>query len=388
MALSAEAAVAVTEFRPSTAVRRPSKALFAAALALPGLAATLVQAQAATAPTQTSLELQYSHYQEFQPRAERMEISAPSLFVIAPVGDQWAANLFLTTDSISGASPLYHDTLSGASGEGIDDFRKAGSINLTRYFERATLRFGGAYSSEDDYIGRSLNVGASLDSEDRNTSYDFAVAVNRDGIDSSNGVAEHETRRGEQLSVGLTRVLSPSSIIAASLGFAHGTGYFNDPYKPLDKRPDGRDETTLLVRYNKYYNNAAAALRVSYRYYQDSWALDAHSLEAAWEQELAHDFILTPSLRYYSQGKADFYVDPPFGFGFNPNRNYSADARLSAFGAWDVGLKLGLPEFAGWRAEVKFEFYRQKNSWALGSGSAELAPFSARTWQLGLRHSF
>ncbi len=368
--------------------RRPSKALFAAALTLPGLAATLVQAQAASVPTQTSLELQYSHYQEFQPRAERMEISAPSLFVIAPVGDQWAANLFLTTDSMSGASPLYHDTLSGASGESINDFRKAGSINFTRYFERAALRFGGAYSSEDDYIGRSLNVGASFDSEDRNTSYDFAIAVNRDGIDSTNGVAEQETRRGEQLSVGLTRVLSPSSIIAASLGFAHGSGYFNDPYKPLDKRPDGRDETTLLVRYNKYYNNADAALRLSYRYYQDSWALDAHTIDAAWEQNLAHDFILTPSLRYYSQGKADFYVDPPFGVGFSPNRNYSADARLSAFGAWDLGLKLGLPEFAGWRAEIKFEFYRQKNSWALGSGPAELAPFSARTWQLGLRHSF
>ena len=368
--------------------RRPCKALFAAALALPGLAATLVQAQAATVPTQTSLELQYSHYQEFQPRAERMEISAPSLFVIAPVGDQWAANLFLTTDSISGASPLYHDTLSGASGEGIEDFRKAGSINLTRYFERATLHFGGAYSSEDDYIGRSLNVGASLDSEDRNTSYDVAIAFNRDGIDSTNGVAEHETRRGEQFSVGITRVLSRTSIIAASLGFAHGKGYFNDPYKPLDKRPDGRDESTLLVRYHKNYNDADAALRLSYRYYQDTWALDAHTLEAAWEQNLAHDFILTPSLRYYSQGKADFYVDPPFGAGFYPNRNYSADARLSAFGAWDLGLKLGFPEFSGWRAEVKFEFYRQKNSWALGSGSAELAAFSARTWQLGLRHSF
>ena len=381
MAQSAEVAVAVTE-------RRPSKALFAAALALPGLATTLVQAQAASAPTQTSLELQYSHYQEFQPRAERMEISAPSLFVIAPVGDQWAANLFLTTDSISGASPLYHDTLSGASGEGIEDFRKAGSVNFTRYFERATLRFGGAFSTEDDYIGRSLNVGTSLDSEDRNTTYDFALAVNRDGINSTNGVAQAETRRGEQLSVGVTRVLSPTSIIAASLGFAHGTGYFNDPYKPLDKRPDGRDETTVLVRYNKYYNDADAALRLSYRYYQDSWALDAHTLEAAWEQNLAHDFIFTPSLRYYNQGKADFYVDPPFGVGFYPNRNYSADARLSAFGAWDLGLKLGFPEFAGWRAEVKFEFYRQKNSWALGSSSAELAPFSARTWQFGLRHSF
>jgi hypothetical protein len=368
------------------ATERSASALFAAALALPGLAVNIA-AQAATPPTERTLELQYSHYQEFQPGAERMEISAPSLFVLTPVGEQWAANLFLTTDSISGASPLYHDTLSGASGEGVNDFRKAATASVTRYFERATLRFGGAYSTEDDYIGRSLSVGGSIDSEDRNTTYDVGIAFNRDGIDSTNDIANNETRRGEQLNIGITRVLSPTSIIGASLGFAHGSGYFSDPYKPLDKRPDARDETTFLLRYNKFFTDADAALRVSYRYYKDSWALDGHTLDAAWEQSLPNDFVLTPSLRFYSQSKADFYVDPPFGAGFYPGRNYSADARLSSFGAWDVGLKLGLPEFYGWRGEVKFEFYRQKNNWALGSG-AELLPFSARTWQFGLKHRF
>ena len=364
-----------------------ANALFAAALALPGLALSLTS-HAATAPSNASLEVQYSHYQEFQPGAKRMEISAPSLFVLAPLGEEWSASGFLTTDSISGASPLYHDTLSGASGEGVNDFRKAANIGLTRYFDGASLSFGGAYSTEHDYLGRALSVSGSLDSADRNTTYSAGIAFNRDRIDSTNGVARNQARRGEQLNIGITRVLSATSLLAASVGFAHGEGYFDDPYKPLDTRPNGRDETTFLLRYNQFFAAPDAALRLSYRYYTDTWALDGHTLEAAWEQNLSNDFVLTPSLRYYSQSKADFYVDPPFGSGYTPGRNYSADTRLSSFGAWDAGIKLGFPELLGWRAELKFEFYRQKGSWALGTASPNILPFSARTLQFGAKHSF
>jgi hypothetical protein len=384
------AAVAATE--------RVAQAFFAAAMALPGLATT-VNAIAATPPTGASLELQYSHYQEFQsggktssgarkPGAKRMKIDAPSLFIVAPIGESWSASGFLTTDSISGASPLYHDTLSGASGEGIDDFRVATNANVTRYFDRATLSVGGAYSKEDDYLGRALSASASIDSADRNTTYSAGVAFNRDRIDSTNGIAQNLSRRGEQLNVGITRVLSSTSLMAASIGFAHGEGYFNDPYKPLDKRPDGRDETTFLLRYNQFFAGPDAALRLSYRYYTDTWSLAGHTLDAAWEQSLPNDFVLTPSLRYYRQSKADFYVEPPFGSGYAPGRNYSADTRLSAFGAWNAGLKLGFPEWAGWRAELKFEFYRQKAGFGVGLASDGLAALSARTFQLGLKHDF
>jgi hypothetical protein len=366
--------------------------LFAAALALPGLGLTLA-AHAEALPSATTVELQYSHYQEFQsrktePSGKRMEISAPSIFVLAPVGENWSASGFLTTDSMSGASPLWHDTLSGASGEGVEDFRKALSADVTRYFERASVSVGGAFSTENDYKSSALSVSGTLASADNNTTYSAGIGVNRDRIDSVGGLAVGERKRGNQLSVGISKVLSANSIFAASLGFAHGTGYFNDPYKPLDTRPNGRDETTLLLRYNQYFAGPDAALRLNYRFYTDTWAVRGHTLDAAWEQPLTNDFILTPSLRFYSQSAADFYINPPFGIGYAPGRNYSADSRLSAFGAWDVGFKVGFPEFQGWRPELKFEFYRQRNSWALGKGSTELAPLSARTWQLGLKKSF
>ena len=51
---------------------------------------------------------------------------------------------------------------------------------------------------------------------------------------------------------------------------------------------------------------------------------------------------LTPSLRYYTQSAASFYVDPPFGHGFIPVHPYSADTRLTAFGALSAGLDLAL----------------------------------------------
>ena len=96
-----------------------------------------------------------------------------------------------------------------------------------------------------------------------------------------------------------------------------------------------------------------------------------------------------PSLRYYTQSAADFYFDPPFPEGFVLARQYSADTRLSAFGALTPGITIMklLPD--GWSADLKLEFYRQRSAWRLGgAGSPGLEPFSARWIQAGLSKTF
>ncbi len=59
---------------------------------------------------------------------------------------------------MSGASPQFHDSLSGASGIGVHDYRAAGDGKLTKYFDRWAVGVGGAYSHERDYISRSVAV--------------------------------------------------------------------------------------------------------------------------------------------------------------------------------------------------------------------------------------
>jgi Protein of unknown function (DUF3570). len=113
-----------------TAPAGSAGALLAAALALPGVMPASALAQ--TAPDQGLIALKYVDYRDWQPGGDRIHVHSPSLYLLKPVSDSLAAEGSLVYDGISGASPLYHNTLSGASGKGgVTDYRTAGDVKLT-----------------------------------------------------------------------------------------------------------------------------------------------------------------------------------------------------------------------------------------------------------------
>ncbi|HET7845678.1 MAG TPA: DUF3570 domain-containing protein [Xanthomonadales bacterium] len=371
--------------------RKPAsnRPLLAAALALPGLALAPLAARAERPPGNGEVSLRYSHYQEWQPGDERIEVVLPALFVLTPIGDDWTLETQLALDSVSGASPLYHDTLSGASGIGVDDVRRSIDVDATKYFERASLALGATVSREDDYDSNAIRAVATFDSDDRNRTITVGAGYSDDTIDSVNGIAEDEQRHTTDVQLGIARVLTARDVAQASVTFAHGRGYFDDPYKVLDRRPGSRDERALSLRWNHAFERTGSALRLAYRVYDDSWGITAHSVDAAWEHAFANGLSLVPSLRYHTQSAADFYFDPPVGTGFVPGADYTADARLSAFGAVTAALKLEVPFGKRWRSDFKLSFYRQKDEWrAFGDGSPDLLPVSARVFEIGLTYAY
>ena len=364
--------------------------LLTAALALPGLAASLAPVPAsADAPPAREISLRAGQYRDFQPGANRIRVNTPSLFVVLPIGEDWSARAAWTMDAISGASPLFYNTLSGASGLGVTDIRRAADVELTRHFEHGSVAVGVAYSDENDYDSRALRLKGTRESDDHNTTFSFGVGYSDDAIDSVNDIAQGERKRVLDLQAGVTRVLSPVSLAAISMTWALGDGYYDDPYKPLDSRPDARNQAALMLRYNRYFQALSSALRLSYRYYGDSWEIRAHTAEAAWEYAFAQGWSITPSLRHHSQSQARFYFDPPFGSGLESGRPYSADTRLSAFGAWTLATQLTAPLGAGWQLDLKAAFYRQRSEWRwFGDGSDGIEPLSARLYEVGLRKRF
>ena len=64
------------------------------------------------------------------------------------------------------------------------------------------------------------------------------------------------------------------------------------------------------------------------------------------------------------------------------------DTRLSAFGAWTVGLIVAKSLGDGWSANREADFYRQRSDWNPGGGSPGLLPFSARWFIAGLTKTF
>ena len=398
---SAAVDVAATEDRPqdrsASAGADPklaggdrTAALVAAALALPGIVPASVHAQAA--PDEGMVALRYFDYRDWQPGASRMSVRSPSLYARVPLSDAWMLEGSLVYDSMSGASPLYHDTLSGASGLGVTDYRTAGDLKVTRYFDGSALAVGAAYSHERDYVSRAASFEWRTFSDDRNRTYAIGFGAARDHIHGVSGIGRRSVggpRETYDYLLGVTQVLRADALVESSLTWSDGRGYYSDPYKLLDTRPDHRRIFTWLTRYNQYVPPADATLRLAYRYLDDSFGDRSHMVEASWVQALPAGFTLTPTVRYLTQSAASFYRDPPFPQGATPGEPYTADARLSAFGAVTAGLRLAKAFAGGVTADLAFSIYRQRGDWrAGGGGSPGLAEFSARWIEFGLTKRF
>jgi len=163
----------------------------------------------------------------------------------------------------------------------------------------------------------------------------------------------------------------------------------------FDNRPTTRNSTTLLARWNHHLEETQSTVRLGYRWFGDNWGVQAHTATLEWVQPLPGAWTVSPSVRLYRQKKADFYVDADTtGSPFPPNPPddalvFSQDQRLSSFGAVTLGFKVSRQLGSGWTADVKLEHYAQRSSWyAGGDGSPGLAPFNARSVQVGLSKSF
>jgi hypothetical protein len=364
-----------------------SAALIAAALALPGILPGIAQAQ--TAPDQRIIAFRYYDYRDWQPGADRMSVRSPTLYALVPLSETLAVEGSLVHDTMSGASPLYHDTLSGASGLGVTDYRAAGDVKVTKYLDGNALALGAAYSHERDYVSRAASLEWRTWSDDRNRTYAVGVGAARDRIDSTNGVATNKRRETYDLLLGMTQVLSAEALVESSVTWSEGRGYYSDPYKLLDARPDRRRIVSWLTRYNRHLPSMDATVRIAYRYLYDSFGDRSHMLEASWVQSLPAGFTLTPTLRYFTQGAADFYRNPPFPSGFVEGEPYTADTRLSAFGAVTAGVRLAKAFPGGVTVDVAVSAYRQRSGWrAGGHGSPDIEPFAARWIEVGFEKRF
>ncbi|HEX6944786.1 MAG TPA: DUF3570 domain-containing protein [Casimicrobiaceae bacterium] len=362
--------------------------LVAAALALPGVALP-GSARAQTMPDTAFVQFKYLDYRDWQPGADRMSVRSPSFYALKPLSDSLVVEGSLVYDGMSGASPLYFNTLSGASGQGVHDSRAAGDVKLTRYFDGYSVGAGALYSHENDYISRAGTLELRTWTADRNRTWAFSFSGAADRIDAEEGAAQDERKYALDFLVGVTQAVNPTLIVQSNLTYSRAHGYLSDPYKLLDNRPDERRIFAWLTRANQFFPEVNGALRVGYRYLDDSWGADSQMVEASWVQGLPQGWSVTPGVRYLSQDAAWFYYGPPIGNGFRPGQPYTADNRLSAFGAITLGVVVAKTFDEGWVADLRVDFYRQKAAWKLGGGGTQgVLDFSARWLQVGVGRSF
>lgn len=333
-------------------------ALTRAALALPALAAA----------QEPRVDYQYSAYQEANlPReklgtgsAERYDIHSHRFLLVAPGTDsRYGVNL--TYELMSGASPWYVQPVAGKpiqqmSGASIREERIAAEVSAGRALGRALVTLTGGVSDEDDYESLSGGVSVERSDEAQLVTWSAGARYSADRLEPTQGAFETGTRRDRRSTlsayVGVAPVIGERTLLQLGGSASYSEGYLSDPYKQVyvidrgggipglefDSRPDERRTWTASAKLRHHLDSPDAAVHLDYRFYRDDWDLESHTTTLAWHQRFAVDWVLAPSVRYYSQGAAEFYS--PWFSEVTPDGHMSSDYRLSPFGA--LGLRLDL----------------------------------------------
>jgi len=329
-------------------------ALTLSALAIPSVS------QAATVPEKKQLSVRVTNYQEDPLPSSRLALGSTERYGInvlqvnyfTPYKDQYSIAVSGQYETLSGASPFESrvdnngETNVLMSGATIDEQRLDGSVVGTRYFKEGTLATGFAFSTENDYQSLAFSVDGSLEIFNKHTILLASMSTSFDelsptdpSLGGNRAEADGRSKRSFSIYEGVTQVIDKFTSIQAGIGYTRLKGYLTDPYKN-DSRPHTREQTTLDVSLRRYVTDIEAALHLDYRYYEDDWGVLANTFTTSVWKEVGIgglNFTLAPNLRYYYQHQADFYsVEVP------TTEYYSSDFRLSAYGAFNLGIDVQL----------------------------------------------
>ena len=335
-------------------------------------------------------------YKDKQPSLDRIRVQTPSVAIGIPVEDRWYLRASSLVDTVSGSTPRYHSAVSGASV--MADKRRAAELRIDRSFDGVTAGVSVTSSKENDFKSSSMAIRSAWISEDRNRSLSVSLASRQDRISSVSDPFLAESRDSKEFAISITQLASPRDAVQISLWHSQGQGFFSDPYKLPDIRPRSRIQSAAIARWNHYFLPLEIPLRLSGRYYRDSFGVQSTTIQ--FEPVLLHssNMEIAPIFRLYNQSAAWFYYNPKYSYSgiplppdffANPPLALSADQRLSSFGAVTLGARTTVRLKANYSLHFSLQRYEQRAGWHwFTKGSRGLEPLQARFVQIGLTKSF
>jgi hypothetical protein len=144
--------------------------------------------------------------------------------------------------------------------------------------------------------------------------------------------------------------MTRNSLLGVDLEVVTDEGFLENPYRrnryidPDDpnnfildqpeRYPETRTSFSVATR-ALYYLPYRASIRGEFRYFSDSWGIDAQTFELAYVHALNPRWTLEGRARYYVQDEADFYSDL---YAFENSQTHLArDKEMSAFSGTTLG---------------------------------------------------
>jgi hypothetical protein len=284
-------------------------------------------------------------------------IDGPSLMVLKKVGQNVALSGNYYVDSISSAS--IDVVTSGASAYSEDRSEFSGGVDYLHGNSIMSLSY--TNSSEDDYEANSASFGVSMDMFGNMTTVSMGYSRGWDTVMNNLDSSFSRDVDRQNYKLGLAQVISKDTTMELNYEGITDEGFLNNPYRSVrylntdgvtyslepEVYPNTRTSSAVAVR-AMHYLPWRASVSGEYRYFTDTWDIDAHNVRLGYTHPLSGGWMLDTSYRYYTQTAADFYSDL---FLMQGAQNFLArDKELSTFSSHTIGFKVSYDFIRdGWR---------------------------------------
>jgi hypothetical protein len=271
-------------------------------------------------------------------------IHGPSVLVRKKMAEKYAINANYYMDMVTSAS--IDVEVSGASE--YKEERNQYSLGFDYLRGKTTYSLSYTDSKENDYLAKTTSFGISQDLFGDLTTITMGFSKGSDTVRRRDTITDRidpsfsEPVDRWSYRVGVSQILTKSLISTLELEVITDEGYLNNPYRsyrfvnPSDDRLFAlateiypRTHTSNAVAVNgRYFLPYRAAVHGGYRFFTDTWGVRADTFEVGYTHPL-REWTFDASLRYYTQGHADFYSDL---FDRRNEQNFLArDKELSTF---------------------------------------------------------
>jgi hypothetical protein len=282
-------------------------------------------------------------------------IDGPSVLVRKKFGEKLGVSANYYMDMVSSAS-IDVQLISGASR--YEEEREQMSLSLDYLRGKSTYSLGVINSEESDYEANTSFFSISQDMFGDLTTVTLSFKRGWNDIFRNTqvaGVSQRDPTFAAQsdargYGLGVSQVLTRNAVLNINYEVITDEGFLNSPYRQirfldsgsgrgfsLDDEIYPRTHTSNAVSGRlKYFMPWRAAIDGQYRFFTDTWGIQAHTVKLGYTHPMKQRWIFDGSVRFYKQDAADFYSDlfPRANF-----QNFMArDKELSTFQSYTIGF--------------------------------------------------
>lgn len=259
------------------------------------------------------------------------------------------------TPNVSVTANYYVDMVSSASVDVIataspyEEERTEYGVGVELLNNKTVMSLGYSQSDENDFNAKSLHFNVTQDFFGDLTTLGMGVSKGWDQVGKVGAPDFSEDVDRTHFRLSLAQILTKNLLLNANYELITDQGYLNNPYRQVrylledgisydyqaEVYPETRTSNAFALK-GTYFLPYRAAAKMEYRYFTDTWGIDAHTLETSYVHPVESSWEFDVKYRYYQQSSASFYADL---FPYQDAKNFLArDKEMSSFSSNTIGV--------------------------------------------------